>query len=73
MPLHLNTNGDQLGFSASYNFQESILTLTRDEPGVMHTYVISEISSVLEWLKDAFNDRWFPLANNVAHLGQGNA
>lgn len=35
------------------------------------TYAISEIVSVLEWLKNVFHDQWFPLANNVAHLGQG--
>ncbi|MDO8281553.1 MAG: hypothetical protein Q7U10_02840 [Thermodesulfovibrionia bacterium] len=36
-----------------------------------HNYNISEVYEILTWLQTNFGGEEFPLANNVAHMGNG--
>ncbi len=41
-----------------------------NENGRKEEYSLGEIINILNWLEVRFGSEWFPLANNVAKLGQ---
>ena len=43
----------------------------KNEKGANHSYIISEVFEIIQWLKDTFGKEWFPLANNVELMGRG--
>ena len=42
----------------------------KNEDDRVHEYELVEILEVLQWLKNRFSNKWFPLANNVEFLSK---
>jgi len=53
-----------------WGLENDLLTIV-NENGRIHKYHLDEIIKIIQWLKEEFGDNWFPLANNVAKLGDG--
>ncbi|MDD1744316.1 MAG: hypothetical protein LUQ20_00655 [Candidatus Methanoperedens sp.] len=51
-----------------WEFQGDQITIT-NEDGRTHLYSAVETYATIDWLSHRFDDRWFPLANNVKKLG----
>ncbi len=52
-----------------WRLNDNIINI-RNENGIEHAYVLNEIIEIIKWLKNSFQDEWFPLANNVALMGR---
>ncbi|MBU2740871.1 hypothetical protein HF670_07935 [Acidithiobacillus thiooxidans] len=73
LPIRLSTRGcpnQAIAFDAKYH--NEILHIYRaDEQIVLHRYSATEIYQILQSLEKQFGQKYFPLANNVEHLGRG--
>ncbi len=72
MPVSLTTRGaphQAVKFIAWY--ADGILNIRSADDHIHHSYSVIEIFLILQSLHQQFGQDYFPLANNVEHLGHG--
>ena len=69
-PRESETRGHCKGFAWEYESGRERLHIENVE-GTKHSFSLAEIQRVLERLSEQFGEGFFPLANNVAKLGNG--
>jgi hypothetical protein len=66
----LMTHGGHRAKRFEWSFHDDYIRI-KNENHRLEEYSLEEVSAILQWLADRFGLDWFPLANNVEKLGNG--
>lgn len=64
----LRTHGGAKAKGFDWEFRNDYIIIT-NENRRHEEYSLSETFAIINWLRDRFDSKWFPLANNVEKLG----